>query len=99
MLAAMVEYYIGLHVGTATDFEKNRQKLPFGLGKFPVESPIFLILGRMLPGAGPKLVSLLAGVYHVPLFKFIWTALIPTAIGAAIFAFGGFGIFKLFKIN
>jgi uncharacterized membrane protein YdjX (TVP38/TMEM64 family) len=99
MLAALVEYYIGHRVGFATDFEKNRQNLPFGLNRIPVESPIFLILGRMVPGVGPKLVSFLGGVYHVPLFRYLWTAAIPTAIGAAIFAFGGFGIFNLFKFN
>lgn len=99
MLAALVEYYIGKRVGTATDFIKNRQKLPFGLARFPVESPVFLIVGRMVPGAGPKLVSFLAGVYHVPLFRYLWTAVIPTAIGAAIFAFGGSGIFQIFKIK
>jgi uncharacterized membrane protein YdjX (TVP38/TMEM64 family) len=99
MLAALVEYYIGKRVRSATDFEKNRQRLPFGLSKFPVESPIFLILGRMVPGAGPKLVSFLAGVYHVPLFLYLWTTAIPTAIGAAIFAFGGSGIFQFFKFT
>ncbi len=99
MLAALVEYYIGRRVGFATDFEKNRQNLPFGLNRFPVESPVFLILGRMVPGVGPKLVSFLGGVYQVPLFRYLWTAAIPTAIGAAIFAFGGFGIFHLFKLN
>jgi len=97
VLAAYVEYFIGTRVGTAASFTKNRDKLPFGLGKLPVHSPAFLILGRMVPGAGPKLVSFLAGVYHVPLLRYLWTTIIPTALGAAIFAFGGFGIFQFFK--
>lgn len=97
LLAAYVEYFIGRRVGTAASFTKNRDKLPFGLGKLPVHSPAFLILGRMVPGAGPKLISFLAGVYHVPLLRYLWTTIIPTALGAAIFAFGGFGIFHLFK--
>ena len=57
VLAAYVEYFIGTRVGTAASFTKNRDKLPLGLGKLPVHSPAFLILGRMVPGAGPKLVS------------------------------------------
>ena len=97
LLAAYVEYYIGTRVGSAASFTKNREKLPLGLGKLPVHSSAFLILGRMVPGAGPKLVSFLAGVYHVPLLRYLWTTIIPTALGAAIFAFGGFGIFHLFK--
>jgi uncharacterized membrane protein YdjX (TVP38/TMEM64 family) len=97
VLAAYVEYFIGTRVGTAASFTKNRDKLPLGLGKLPVHSPAFLILGRMVPGAGPKLVSFLAGVYHVPLLRYLWTTIIPTALGAAIFAFGGFGIFQLIK--
>ena len=97
VLAAYVEYFIGTRVGTAASFTKNRDKLPFGLGKLPVHSPAFLILGRMVPAAGPKLISFLAGVYHVPLLRYLWTTIIPTALGAAIFAFGGFGIFQFFK--
>lgn len=99
LLAALVEYYIGRKVGHATSFLKNKDKLPFGLGKLPVDSPVFLMVGRMVPGAGPKLVSFLGGVYHVPLPLYLWTAAIPTALGAAIFAFGGFGFFKLISLN
>lgn len=98
-LAALVEYYIGQGVGSATDFEKNREKLPWGLSKLPVHSPVFLIVGRMVPGAGPKLVSVLSGIYHVPLIRYLWTTAISTMLGAAIFAFGGFGIFNLFKVH
>lgn len=92
LLAALVEYYIGRRIRDASSLAERMHKLPFGLGKMPVHSPAFLILGRMVPGAGPKLVSLLGGLYHVPLGRYIWTAAIPTALGAAIFAFGGWGI-------
>ncbi|GAP05979.1 uncharacterized conserved protein [Anaerolinea thermolimosa] len=99
ILAALVEYYIGRKVGHATGFIENKHKLPLGLGKLPVDSPLFLILGRMVPGAGPKLVSFLGGVYHVPLGRYLWTTAIPTALGAAIFAFGGFGLASLFQTH
>lgn len=92
LLAALVEYYIGRRLRDASRFADRLHKLPFGLGRFPVHSPIFLIFGRMVPGAGPKLVSILGGLYHVPLWRYIWTTIIPTAIGAAIFAFGGWGL-------
>jgi uncharacterized membrane protein YdjX (TVP38/TMEM64 family) len=96
ILAALVEYYIGRRLRDASSFATRLQKLPFGLGKLPVRSPVFLIFGRMIPGAGPKLVSLLGGLYHVPLGRYLWTTALPTAIGAAIFAFGGWGLSTAF---
>ena len=95
-LAAVVEYYLGKKIGQASNFMEQKEKLPLGLGRLPVDSPLFLIGARMIPGYGPKAVSLLGGVYHVPLARYVWTAAIPTFVGAAIFAFGGSGLGKLF---
>lgn len=96
-LAALVEYYLGRGIRNATSLDEQMHKLPFGLGKLPVNSLPFLIFGRMVPGAGPKLVSFLSGLYHVPIVRYIWTTAIPTAVGAAIFAFGGWGLHVLAK--
>lgn len=96
-LSALVEYYLGTHIGSATNFVEKKDKLPFGLGKMKVESPLFLIGARMIPGYGPKVVSVLAGVYKVPILRYIWTTAVPVFLGSAIFAFGGFGIGKLTK--
>jgi uncharacterized membrane protein YdjX (TVP38/TMEM64 family) len=95
LLASLVEYYIGATIGHAANFQKRKEKLPFGLGKLPVDSALFLLGARMIPGYGPKLVSLIGGVYRVPLYRYIWTAAIPTFLGAAIFAYGGSGLFSL----
>jgi uncharacterized membrane protein YdjX (TVP38/TMEM64 family) len=95
LLAAMVEYYIGEHLGSVASFEQRREKLPFGLGRFPVNSAIFMIAARMLPGYGPKFVSVICGMYRVPLWRYTWTAAIPTFLGSAIFAYGGFGLLSL----
>jgi uncharacterized membrane protein YdjX (TVP38/TMEM64 family) len=92
LLAAMMEYYLGSHLGNIASFEQRRHSLPFGLGKMPVRSPVFLLGVRMIPGYGPKFVSLLGGIYRVPIWTYIWTAAIPTYLGAAVFAYGGFGI-------
>ena len=96
-LAAMIEYYLGQRISNASNFMKMREKLPLGLGKLPMTSPIFLIFGRMVPGYGSKLVSVLSGLYHVPIGLYIWTTAIPTVLGAAIFAYGGFSILHLFR--
>jgi hypothetical protein len=31
-------------------------------------------------------------VYHVSLWRFVWTAAIPNAIGALVFSYGGHGL-------
>ena len=95
-LAAVIEYHLGSRVNKLTNFVEKKEKLPLGLGKLPVSSPGFLIFARMIPGYGPKAVSVLAGVYHVPMVLYIWTSAIPTFAGAAIFAFGGSGLVNLF---
>jgi len=97
LLAATVEYLIGMHVGNAASFDQRREKLPFGLGKMPVDSVPFLLLARMIPGYGAKFVSLICGIYRVPLLRYVWTTGITTFIGAAMFAYGGFGILQLGK--
>lgn len=96
-LSALVEYYLGTHISSATNFVEKKDKLPFGLGKMKVESPLFLIGARMIPGYGSKVVSVLAGIYKVPILRYIWTTAIPIFLGSAIFAFGGFGIGRLTK--
>lgn len=97
-MSAFIEYYLGTNVGSATNFAEKKEKLPFGLGKMKVESPLFLIGARMIPGYGPKIVSMMAGMYRVPLLRYLWTTAIPIFTGSAIFAFGGFGIGLLTKI-
>ncbi|MEA4910219.1 MAG: VTT domain-containing protein [Anaerolineaceae bacterium] len=95
LLAALVEFFIGGRISDVTSFDKYRQKLPLGLGKLPVDSPIFLIVARMLPGYGPKFVSVVSGIYRVPMWRYIWTTLISTLLGAALFAYGGFGLIHM----
>ncbi len=93
-LAAIVEYYIGGSVGDLTNFEQKKETLPFHLGRLPINSPAFLILGRMLPGFGPKFVSIACGIYKVPMFTYLWTALVAHFVGATILMLGGNEIIK-----
>lgn len=95
-LAALVEFFIGGSIGDISDFEKKKARLPFKLGRLPIDSPIFLLVGRMLPGFGPKFVSIVSGVYKVPIFTYIWTTLVSNLLGASIIAYGGFGLVNLF---
>jgi len=92
MFASYIEYFIGVNIGDTTEFDDNREKLPFGLGRLPVESPIFLMAGRIIPAYGPKMVGVMGGMYRVPLWRYTWTAAILNLFGALIFSFGGFGL-------
>jgi uncharacterized membrane protein YdjX (TVP38/TMEM64 family) len=95
LLSALVEFFIGHGLGNVTNFEEWKSKLPFGLSKFPVDSPIFLTGARMIPGYGSKFVSLVAGFYRVPIWRYIWTTFIATFWGAALTAYGGYHLIRL----
>jgi uncharacterized membrane protein YdjX (TVP38/TMEM64 family) len=97
LFSALIEYYMGHKISDVANFDEQRHKLPFGLGKLPVNSPMFLIGARMIPGYGPKFVSLVSGMYRVGMWRYIWTTAIATFSGAAIFAYGGFHLVNLFK--
>jgi len=96
LFAAIIEYWIGRRIGCAANFEGWREKLPFRLGEFPVNSPVFLIAARNIPGYGSKFVSLIAGIYRVPLWRYSWTTFLSTLFGAALIAYGGFALIDQF---
>lgn len=97
VFAALVEYNFGLHMRKITSIEKTIKKLPFGLNKMPVNSPLFLIFGRLIPGYGSKVISLIAGIHHVPLKRYLWTTALTNLMGSLLLAFGGNQILLFFK--
>lgn len=96
-LAALVEYYFGMKIGSAANFEKIKGKIPLGLGKLPVNSVGFLVFGRMIPGYGGKIISILAGMHSVPIKRYLWTTAITNLLGSILLSYGGFGIVGLIK--
>jgi len=95
-LSSMAEYSVGRRIGDATNFMSQKEKLPFGLGKLNPNSLAFLLFARAIPGFGGKAVSIISGVYRVNFWRFMWTAFVTLVVGSAAFAFGGFGLEKLF---
>lgn len=93
-LASLIEYSIGTQMGNVAELDRRREKLPWGLGRFPADSVWFLLLGRSLPGPGSKLVSLVSGAYHVRMWRYSWTTILSNTWGAAWFSFGGYQIMK-----
>jgi uncharacterized membrane protein YdjX (TVP38/TMEM64 family) len=96
-LSSLAEYSLGHRIGSATNFMQLKEKLPFGLGKLKVDSLAFLIFARAIPGFGGKTVSIISGVYHVKLWRFIWTAFVTLIAGSFAFAFGGHGLALLIQ--
>jgi len=95
MLASFIEYYLGTRIHKVTNFDKTKKHLPFGLSKLPVNSPSFLILGRLIPFYGGKIISILAGIYKVPIMIYLWTTMVTNLLGSVILAFGGFHLINL----
>ncbi len=95
--AALVEYNFGLHMRKITSIERQLKRLPFGLGNMPVDSPYFLIFGRLIPGFGGKIISLVAGVHHVPMRRYLWTTALTTLMGSILLALGGYHLLRLLK--
>jgi uncharacterized membrane protein YdjX (TVP38/TMEM64 family) len=96
-LAALVEYFVGMRIGDAAEFEQKRTDLPFGLGNLPVDSIFFLLGGRFLTGAGSKAVSYLSGIYRISLWRYLWTASVSSLFGAFMFALGGAGLLNFLQ--
>ena len=97
VFAALIEYNFGLHMRKITSIEKTIKKLPLGLSKMPVDSPLFLIFGRLIPVYGSKVISLIAGIHHVPLKRYLWTTALTNLIGSLLLAFGGNQLLLFFK--
>lgn len=98
-LAAIVEYYLGMRIGKATSFKDSKEKLPFGLGKLPVNSVGFLVFGRMIPGYGAKIISIMAGMYKVPMKRYLWTSAVTSLLGSILLSYGGTGLIHLIKFS
>ncbi len=96
-IAALVEYFIGRHIGKNTDFDKEKEKLPLGLGKLPINSIPVLTLGRMIPFYGSKIISIMAGMYGVKIKRYIWTSALINLSGAIMLAYGGSKLLELLK--
>ena len=93
-LAGMLEYLMGGQVNQVVDVEKQWRKLPQKLQALPIDSPWFLILGRMVP-AGPKVVSTLAGARKINLWRYFWTTVLVSLLGAVLPAYAAVGVFKI----
>ncbi len=95
-LAATVEYLVGERIAKKMVGEE-KVKLPFGLNRLPVGSPWVLVLGRTIPGYGGKIISLMAGIYRVPLQRYLWTTALVNLVGSILLSYGGYHLLWLLR--
>ena len=87
-IAALFEYQIGKTVGDVVTFHEVKKKLPFGLNKLPIDSPLFLLGARSIP-AGSRAFSVVCGAYQVPMPTYLWTTSVMYFVTSAFLAYGG----------
>ena len=93
-IAALLEYQVGKTIGDVVDFDGIKAKLPFGLGKLPINSPFFLLAVRSIP-AGTRGFSVVCGAYQVPLLAYTWTTFTMYFASSVFLAYGGAELLKL----
>jgi uncharacterized membrane protein YdjX (TVP38/TMEM64 family) len=93
-IAAFLGYTIGKSMGDIINFEQKKSRLPFGLGKIPIKSPLFMLVARLLP-AGSRAYSMVCGAYQVPIPLYLWTTTLMFFVNSAFLAFGGLTLIQL----
>jgi uncharacterized membrane protein YdjX (TVP38/TMEM64 family) len=96
-LAMLIEYSVAYKLAEIFNYQKEKKRLPKFLRKIPAKNIYFLIIGRMVPGYGSKIISLIAGAEKVDMKLYFWTSLISGIFGAFVISYGGFGIDVLIK--
>jgi uncharacterized membrane protein YdjX (TVP38/TMEM64 family) len=97
VLASLLEYFLGDQLGGLADFEQKKEKLPAAISRLPVQSPVYQLVVRAIPGFGPKFVSISSGIYRVPLTTYIWTSFVANMVGGIVIVLTMSGIISLFK--
>lgn len=87
--AALLEYRFGKTIRHITAYEEKKDALPWGLARMPIGSVWVLTFGRMIPGYGSKVISILAGVHGVNRWRFFWTTALLNLGGALMYTVGG----------
>jgi len=95
-LTALIQYQIGKALGDVINFEQKKSKLPFGLNKLPVHSPLFMLTARSVP-AGARAYSMVCGAYRVPIPVYLWTTFVMFFINSAVLAFIGATLLPVLK--
>lgn len=92
IVAAVIAYRIALRTNKLLDIQEQLDRLPAWIKRFPVASPPFLILVRLLPGIGGTLATQTAAAYRVSMWTQIWTKCVVAVPICTLLAFFGDGV-------
>jgi uncharacterized membrane protein YdjX (TVP38/TMEM64 family) len=94
-IAALAQFGLARWVRRDLDLERHRDRLPRWLQRFPVDHPLFLIGGRLVPWIGGHVTTLLPGAAGVAPSRFAWCSAIAIVPGSIVMPAIGAGIMKL----
>lgn len=93
-LSALVQYYLGTTLENVGDFDKIRNKMPAFLHNLSLNSPLVLLVGRVVPG-GMRGLSVICGFHHVQFGTYFWTTTVMHLLNSIIIVLGGTEVIKL----
>jgi uncharacterized membrane protein YdjX (TVP38/TMEM64 family) len=73
VFAALAGYALARRTSHLLELEKNIERLPPWVRRFPVGSPRFLLALRVIPGLGGTMATQIAAAFRVPMFVHVWT--------------------------
>jgi uncharacterized membrane protein YdjX (TVP38/TMEM64 family) len=73
VFAAMMGYALARRTSHLLELEKNIERLPPWVRRFPIGSPRFLLALRIIPGLGGTMATQIAAAFRVPMFVHVWT--------------------------
>jgi uncharacterized membrane protein YdjX (TVP38/TMEM64 family) len=91
-LGAALEYFLYRRIAGELG-GGSRERLPAWLRRFPVQHPVFLVLGRLVP-FGNHAVNALAGSCGVPFGRFAWASAVAFLPFSALIAAIASGLVK-----
>ncbi len=89
VLAALFGYWINRHASRLLDLDSYLERLPAWVKRFPVGSPPFLILVRVIPGFGGTVATATAAAFRVPVWRHVWTMCVVAVPICTLLAIGG----------
>jgi uncharacterized membrane protein YdjX (TVP38/TMEM64 family) len=95
MISAMVGYQLGKTMVIPKNVDTFKDSLPEWVRKYTVSSPVFLIVGRLLP-IGRLPLSYVCGAFRVPVIRYCWSSLLIYIITASFLSFVSYNLGQLF---
>ncbi len=88
VFAAVAGYALARRTSHLLELEKNIERLPPWVRRFPIGTPRFLLALRIIPGLGGTMATQIAAAFRVPMFVHVWTMCaiaIPVCTVLAVF--------------